>query len=143
MKSIFVLALLLASTTTETIVHEFHKLQSQKAELSFVEKYKSYTDISVQAYVLAARMKQLEYENNPFSKLKQFHSYADELDALVKANPDNAHLRYMRLVIQEKTPSLLQYNDEIAEDKQKIQQLLLKDKTLNYLTNYIKDNTSL
>ena len=143
MKILLGLLLLAASNTSvKSIVNEFHDLRTEKTELAFIEKYKGSSKVSVKVYVLAARMKQAEYTLNPVKKIKIFNRYKKQLNALVKANPKNIHAHYMRLVIQEKTPSFIGYNDFLAEDK-RILRTYLRAEHSAYLEKLIKKNTSL
>lgn len=142
-----VLALLLhlanSNQQTSTVVSEFHKLNSEKVELQFIDDYKSNSNSSIQVYVLAVRMKQIEYMYNPVTMVSLFKKYTKELESMARENPDNIHIRYIRLLIQEKSPSFLGYSNKITEDKVFLKTALeTKDET-DFLDPYIKDNTSL
>lgn len=124
-------------------VIDFHKLSSEVSENSFLKEYQNSDDPSVLAYVIAVKMKQVEYYANPLTKLRVFNAAKKELNNLINENPDNVHLRYMRLVIQEKTPKILGYINFIEEDKNFIRgKLAIKDSS-DYLDKFIKQNTSI
>ncbi len=72
-----------------------------------------------------------------------FTTERDQLEKLIETNPDNLHLRYLRLVIQEHTPKILNYFSSIDKDKLMINQFLLKKDETDYLDQYIINNTSL
>jgi hypothetical protein len=142
MKLLSVLFLFSVSNLSEFVV-EFHELNSRAKEEAFIAKYKSSTEASVLGYVYAIEMKQIEYSYNPVSKIKDFNTIKTKLDNLVAKFPTNVHLRYIRLVIQEKTPSILGYKNFIEADKKVLsEKLKIKDES-DYLDTYIYKNTSL
>lgn len=128
---------------TPIVVSEFHKLSSEKVEKQFIEKYETSSDPSIQAYVLAIRMKQIEYMYNPVTMISLFKKYTKELEAMAAQNPKNIHIRYIRLLIQEKSPSFLGYNDDIPKDKLFLKSALATNDETDFLDQYIKNNTSL
>ena len=144
MKLLFCLLLsVTGAISLQDFVEEFHALKLEKTELKFIEKYKSSKSVAVKAYVYAVQMKQAEHTMNPIKKIKIFKKYKNQFDALIKANPTNVHARYMRLVIQEKMPSFMGYNNFIAEDKKILKRYLSGSSKKTYLEQYIKKNTSL
>ena len=66
-----------------------------------------------------------------------------KLEDLINKNPDNSDLRYLRLVIQENTPVLLNYKSSIKLDKKFLQKKMKMIDDSDYLDTYIKKNTSL
>ena len=58
------------------------------------------------------------------------------LESVIKANPNNVEVRLIRLSIQENTPKLLKYKENIEADKKQI--LLLFSKQSVDLKEYIK-----
>ncbi|CAM1352586.1 hypothetical protein [Tenacibaculum ascidiaceicola] len=124
-------------------VVEYHELATKEAELSYIKKYKNSKEVSIQAYVVSLQMKQAKYKMMPWSKLKVFNTEKNKLETLISKNPNNIHLRYVRLVIQENTPSILGYKSSIKKDKQFLKEALQKKDSTNYLHTYIINNTSL
>lgn len=124
-------------------VTEFHEAITRDREIKYINKYKNSNDVNVKGYVLSLEMKQSKHELMPWNKLKMFNKYKNSLEDLIIKYPNNIHLRYVRLVIQEKIPSLLNYHSNIEEDKIFLKKLLdIKDNT-DYLDYYILKNTSL
>ena len=126
-----------------TYVEEFHNLKNKKDEFNFIKKYNKVNNPSVKAYVVAIEMKKAEYSLNPLTKLSIFNENKNKLNLLIDKNKNNIDLRYIRLLLQEKTPNILNYNKHINEDK-----LFLKDKlnvkdSSDFLDFYILNNTSL
>lgn len=137
------LLLFLATSPMNQIVKDFHDLKTQEAEEAFHKKYKNSQDPSVLAYVVAVEMKQAEYTYNPFTMLSIFKQGKNRINALVKQFPDNVHLRYTRLVLQEETPWFLGFDDFLEEDKQFLRSKLAQKDESDYLDIYIYKNTSL
>ena len=126
----------------EQIVSEFHKLNSQRAELFFIDKYEKNNDPSVLAYVLAAKMKQAEYAFNPITKLSIFNKNMRAFNDLLNKYPDNVHARYMRLVVEEKV-MFLHLNNNIREDKDFLRHYMLQEAASKQLIKHIKQHTTL
>jgi len=124
-------------------VLEYHNITNKNNELAFIKKYKNSTKVNIQAYVVSLEMKQAEYKVMPWQKLSVFNKGKQKLEQLISKNKNNAHLRYVRLVIQEQLPKILNYNSEIKNDKQFLSELLkIKDST-DFLDPYIKTYTTL
>lgn len=139
---LYVLLFLFQNNTPKHVI-EYHSITNKNSELAFINKYKSSTKVSVQAYVISLEMKQAEYKLFPWQKLKIFNKGKQKLEQLIIENEKNADLRYIRLVIQEQLPKLLNYSSEIENDKLFLSELLkIKDST-DYLDPYIKNNTTL
>jgi hypothetical protein len=126
-----------------TYVNEFHEIKTKNEELEFISKYADSKDVSVLGYVISLRMKQAKYKFMPWDKITVFRTERDNLEKLIKENPSNLHLRYLRLVIQESTPKLLNYFSSIESDKNIIKTYLQKIDNTDYLDQFIKNNTSL
>ena len=135
--------LLVVFFETQVVMDEFHGLNSEKEELVFMNKYSKDSSASVQAYVCAVEMKQAEYAFNPITKLKIFNRAKRKLNLLIDINPKNIDLRYIRLLLQERTPSILGYNDTIDEDKTFLQKKIAAKEISKKLAVYIYKNTSL
>ncbi|MCT4699273.1 hypothetical protein [Tenacibaculum haliotis] len=128
---------------TPDYVVKYHSVLSKKDELRYIETYQEKKNINIQAYVISLQMKQAKYKTFPWSKLSIFNKEKKRLDELIKTHPNNIHLRYVRLVIQEKTPKILGYNKNIQEDKSFLKIILKKKDSSDYLDKFIIKNTSL
>lgn len=124
-------------------INEYANLSNKQEELIFINKYKNSKNIDVLAYVVSLKMKQAEYKIFPWSKLKIFNKEKKNIEALIKKYPKNIHLRYMRLVIQENLPKILNYNSSIKEDKIFLKNMIKQKDSTDYLDTYIIKNTSL
>lgn len=133
----------LSISSIEEVVEEFHLLETRESEDVFVKNYTLSSQPSILAYVCAVEMKQAKYSFNPIVKLKIFKQTKKKLDSLIDSHPADIHLRYIRLVLQEKTPVLLGYNDNIEEDKVFLKGKLETADDSDYLDLYIHNNTSL
>jgi hypothetical protein len=130
-------------TASYDIVKEFHLLNNKSDEINFIKNNCNNSNPSVLAYVLSVSMKQAEYEFNPFIKLVLFTTNKNHLELLITENPNNAHLRYVRLLVQEKSPVFLGYKSNIVEDKTFLKRIMNSIDETDYLDSYIIDNTSL
>lgn len=124
-------------TNIDTVVSEFHLLKSEKEEISFIKKYKDEINPSIIAYVICVEIKQVSYKLNPIQKLTVFNKNKKKLDSLIDLNKNNIHLRYARLMIQEKSPAFLGYKKNIKSDKIFLKNKLkeIKNKTLKHYIN--------
>ncbi|MFT4848274.1 MAG: hypothetical protein ACI83B_000803 [Sediminicola sp.] len=138
-----IFSLFMISPNIKEVVDEFHNLKTKESEAVFVENYTLSSQPSILAYVCALEMKKAEYSFNPISKLIIFKRTRKKLDSLIQSNPTDVHLRYIRLVLQEKAPSVLGYNDNIEEDKVFLTNKLEILDHSDYLDLYIRKNTSL
>lgn len=135
--------LFISSDNLKDVVKEFHDLKSKESEVVFIANYRLSSEPSVLGYVCAVQMKQARYGYNPILKLRIFKNGKRKLDSLVQSNPTNVHLRYVRLFLQEKTPSFLGYKDNIMEDKLFLRSKLDILDDSDYLDSLIYNNTSL
>jgi ribosomal protein S15P/S13E len=129
--------------TTPCFVKEYHQALTEDQELQFINKYKNSTKIDVKAYVVSLKMKQSKYKFFPWQKIKVFNKYKKHLEELISKHPKNVHLRYVRLVIQEKIPKMLNYYSEVKEDKEFLIKIMNEKDNADYLDTYIVKNTSL
>jgi hypothetical protein len=57
------------------------------------------------------------YINNPFKKLNTFNKARNKMEKAVELNPNDIETRFLRISIQTKIPSFLDYNKNKEEDK--------------------------
>ncbi len=130
-------------TQTPQFIIDYHIVNTKEDELNFIRKYKNEDNVNIIPYVLSLRMKQAEYKFFPWDKISIFKKEKHNLEQWIKKYPNNIHFRYIRLVIQENTPSFLKYNSSIKNDKIFINKLLKINDDSDYLDKYILKNTSL
>jgi len=85
------------------------------------------------AYIGALLMKKAGLERAPLEKLNTFKSGHKLLEAEILKNPNDTEFRFLRLVIQESAPEILNYRSNLEEDKE------LVIKGYNRLDSAIKD----
>jgi hypothetical protein len=73
-----------------------------------------------EAYVGALMMKKAGLVSPLRAKLEQGHN---KLQAAIEKDPKNGTYRFLRLIIQENAPGILNYNDDITEDSRFINQV--------------------
>lgn len=130
------------SPPAPNFVVEFHSLQNKQEEERFIKLYKD-SIIDASAYIIALEMKKAEYTLLPWRKWTIFKSQKKRLDQLILSNPQNVHFRYIRLVLQEHSPTFLGYNVHIEEDKNFLLSKLQQTDSTDYMDPYIKQHTSL
>lgn len=74
----------------------------------------------IRAYKAALYAKEAGQLKGVADKVQAFKKGATMLEAEIEAYPNNIEYRFLRLAIQEKSPAILGYNENIEEDKQKI-----------------------
>ncbi len=132
-----------SNSISPDFVKDYHILRSKNDELNYISKYKKYKKASIVGYVVSLKMKQAKYKFLPWDKMMVFNKQKNNLEKLIKENPNNIHLIYIRLIIQENTPRLLGYFSNIESDKKILNQFLIKKDSTDYLDKYIFKNTSL
>lgn len=68
-------------------------------------------------YTGCVTMLKAKYCVNPFSKLEYFKDGKKLLEDAIEKNKNNIELRFLRFAIQENLPALLNYDDNLDEDK--------------------------
>jgi hypothetical protein len=140
---LFVIISFIFTLENSFVVEEFHQLKTKNEEISFLKKYANEVNPNVQAYVCALEMKQAKYFFNPIAKIRVFRKTKNKLELLIKNNPNNIDLRYVRLMLQERIPSILGYHNDIETDKVFLKDKLKTKKISKKLEKYIHKNTSL
>ena len=126
------IALSAQSTTIRNAYREATKSEEKaNAFYQLVDEVSQSDKAVMVAYKGAAKMLLARYE--PLTKRKPKIKEAVEwIEKAVKADPDNAEIRLIRLSVQENLPKFLGYNDNLDEDKKFVKEALpnLKDKEL-------------
>jgi len=74
------------------------------------------TDL-ISGYTGGVTMLMAKYCSNPFTKLEYFKDGKKLLEDAISHNKNNIELRFLRFAIQENLPSMLNYDDNLEEDK--------------------------
>lgn len=101
----------------------------------FMNKY-SKNDETLLAYKGASIALKSKHASGLKQKKEGFIKGVSILEGVIKANPNNVEARLIRLSIQENTPKLLKYKENIEADKKQI--LLLFNKQSADLKEYVK-----
>lgn len=100
-----------------------------------------------QAYFGASKVLMAEILFNPYSKYAHFKEGTALIDQAILIEPNNAELRYIRFLIQSKSPSFLGYNNQIKEDYTNINEAINSAKTTEswmvYFKKFLADNPSI
>lgn len=117
---------------------------NEEAITSFIAQCEESSCKEASFYHAVAVMRMAEYAYWPNQKYKYFTQGRDQLESLVKQNPQNLELRFLRYLVQTEVPAFLGYTENRAEDlkfvKDNINQSNYPDElkenisiTLNYL----------
>lgn len=68
-------------------------------------------------YKAAAHMMSAQYTYNPYSKYRYFKEGRSMIESVIRSHPNDVELRYLRLSIQLNLPEMLNYSENINEDK--------------------------
>lgn len=71
-----------------------------------------------EAFEGALQMKRAALIKGAANKLKEFKAGREKLENMIAKDPDNVEFRFLRLIIQEKAPKMLHYDQEINKDHQ-------------------------
>lgn len=69
------------------------------------------------AYLGALTMKSAQFPSTPKEKIAIFKEGKVLLESSITKEPKNGEFRFLRLAMQEKSPKILHYNQNIEEDK--------------------------
>ncbi len=78
---------------------------------------KEETSSLINAYKGALYMKQSSFMKEAKQKIETFKKGRTLLETEINNQPDNAEYRFLRLVVQEKSPPILKYKKDITSDK--------------------------
>ena len=74
--------------------------------------YKKFT------YHAIAILLQSKFAINPIDKLKSFGEGKEQLEKVISQYPEDIELRFLRFCVQNDTPAILDYKQNLEEDKQ-------------------------
>ena len=97
------------------------------------------------AYEGALLMKKAGLIPRPKAKLSSFKAGHKKLEAAIEQEPKNAKYRFLRLIIQENAPGILNYNNEIEEDSKYVRESFnaLSPDVQTAVVNYSKTSKKL
>ena len=79
-------------------------------------------DISlIQAYKCISRLIYIKHFEPFWIKFFVFNRETKRLDRIIEASPDDPEIRFLRYAVQDRAPFFLGYNDDLKEDKLKIE----------------------
>jgi len=113
---LFLSAMLFTSPIIEEVRANFPNINSKDKAEEFIEKLEGSKSTIGQAYLAAMYLFKSRYVFFPTTKYKYFKKGKQKLDDLIKNNPKNIELRYLRFVFQHQIPKFLNYNKNINED---------------------------
>jgi hypothetical protein len=109
----------------------FHAAQTEESLDKIIRTIPEEEDESklatIMAYKAVSETMKADYKISPFSKLQQFNSGRDKLEALLVRHP-STEIRYLRLLVQLNVPRIVNYSDNIIEDLNHISNALRAEK---------------
>lgn len=132
---------LLASMNT-TFYNALYSDSLETIESALEQLNKEKSTAIVNAYKGGLTMKKSDYLKSAAKKIETFKAGHKLLESSIKADPNNAEYRFIRLTIQENAPKILKYNKNIEEDKTLILKGYKKmsSKTRTYILDYAKQS---
>ena len=104
----------------------------------YLELHNENIGTSVKGYKSAIWFLWADYFINPLKKWTCFNNGKDELEKLIKNNPNNIELRFLRLTIQDNLPNFLRYNQDKKIDKEfihnRLNQIVDEDLRMRIIT---------
>jgi hypothetical protein len=81
-----------------------------------IKKISSISFLERNAFIGVLKMREAEFAKGLKNKLDLFKAGGHQLEEEIAKNKSNAEYRFLRLIIQENAPAILNYNDNIQED---------------------------
>lgn len=120
MKFFFAILLLInidvSLSAVEKVRNQFPNIDNLEQAEYFMELLKNETSPEAKGYNAAMNFMKSRYVTFPFTKLKYFKEGKNELDEVIKNNPRNVEIRYLRFLMQKQIPEFLGYHENIKED---------------------------
>ena len=114
----------------------------QKIDSVFTKLESTNESPAINAYKGALLMKRASLIKVPKEKLNAFKKGKLLLESEIEKDPQNAEYRFLRLSIQENAPKVLNYHDNISEDKAVIvnKYKTLDDELKMFILDYSEDS---
>ncbi|QBO58890.1 hypothetical protein [Chryseobacterium salivictor] len=94
---------------------------SEKSAKTLIEKsstaYRNSKEPVYGGFLAVGKFFMAKHAFNPLKKMSYFNEGKKTMEQALKADPKNLEIRLMRLITQEKAPSILGYNQQIKEDR--------------------------
>lgn len=144
--SFFLFSFLLFTDAEKTA---FYKILSSSKEEMIVNYRKklavNLNSYDAKAYHASLIMKEAKFAISPFTKLERFNKGKELLESVIALNKNNTEYRFLRLMVQEKAPSMLGYDTNIKQDSQFIKSGFsqLSETIQTVVLNYSKTSNNL
>ena len=97
-----------------------NKLYEMTKNSSIETNYKKYS------YNAVAILLSSKYTINPFHKIKSFKKGKEKLEMVIHQFPNDIELRFLRFCVQNDTPKIINYKENMQEDSQLIKNNISK-----------------
>lgn len=116
--AVLFLPLLKSLKCQEVYVYDALKGNSPETLNRAIEKVEETNSLALyNAYLGALYMKKASFVRAPKDRMTVFNKGKDLLENEIKKNHNNIELRFLRLMIQENSPPILKYKNELEDDK--------------------------
>ena len=133
-----------ANSSLKTIIDHYFKVNTEEISLNKFEEILDKTEansIEIEGYKSMLWFLKAKDYFNPINKLEAFNKGKKLLEELLVSYPNNFELHFLRLTIQDHSPTFLGYNDKVKQDERFILNQLgkLKDSDLKQrISMYLK-----
>ncbi|MDX2361716.1 MAG: hypothetical protein QNK23_12985 [Crocinitomicaceae bacterium] len=93
---------------------ESNSQKEMEGELNKLKNLKPNSEMD--AYIGALTMKWSQFQKTPKDKMAVFKEGKELLEKVIALFPENGEFRFLRFAIQENSPKILKYSDNIEED---------------------------
>lgn len=134
------LILLLSTSALDDARKLIGKINSKEQAEEFIINLQDDPSPEAKGYMASMNFIKSHYVKFPFTKMKYFKLGKKALDDLIKENPQNVEIRYLRFLMQKQIPEFLGYNKHLNEDFEVIIHSIEKDNLPNEIKFIILTN---
>jgi hypothetical protein len=115
----------------ELVRVKFHQKLNENDLNTFLLEIERNNCTNMEPYRASAIMQKAQFTFFPTEKLRYFLKGKRLLEDFIVENPNHLEARYVRIIVQRYTPSLLMYNDDIDTDRAFIKKNIVLEKSLS------------
>ncbi len=123
---LFILLLLTGPLTDQPEREAFYAVLASESEWEIVQLIQQYEQQEetplLNAYIGTLYLKAASFPATPRERIQNFRQGKVLIDKEIENNPTQVEMRFLRLMFQENSPGILNYKDNLEEDKTVIMQ---------------------
>ncbi len=132
--------ILISTTALEDVRKNFFQINSVDQADIYINQLQDDESLESRGYAASLNFIKSRYVKFPYTKMKFFKLGKKALDDLIKENPQNVEIRYLRFLMQKQIPEFLGYNKHLNEDFEVIILGIEKDNLPNEIKSIILTN---